>query len=367
MDLSILWFLLIAVLWIGYLVLEGFDFGVGMLIRSLPKSEKERRVMLNAIGPHWDGNEVWLLTAGGATFAAFPEWYATMFSGFYLALFVILVALIVRICALEWRGKISDEKWRQRWDYAHVFGAWVPAVLWGVAFANLVQGMAIEVVDRASQTAVAPAEVAASMGTASHQLTGGFFSLLTPFTLLGGVVTAALCLTNGLLFLALKTDGDLRARAEKLALPFALGTTVVAAVFVLWGQFAYSGNAFGWIPLIIAALCLVGVVLTTRMRRYGIGFTLNAVAIAAAVAWVFMSMYPAVMKSSIDPAYSLTIEQASSTPYTLGVMSIVALTLVPIVLAYTVWSYWVFRKRISTKQIPEQPAGLPSAFDEVNA
>ncbi|HHW82377.1 MAG TPA: cytochrome d ubiquinol oxidase subunit II [Actinomycetales bacterium] len=367
MDLPVLWFLLIAVLWIGYLVLEGFDFGVGMLINWLPKNERERRVMLNSIGPHWDGNEVWLLTAGGATFAAFPEWYATMFSGFYLALFVILVALIVRICALEWRGKIRDERWRRRWDIAHLFGAWVPAVLWGVAFANLVQGMRIEVVDRATQAVVAPAEVASALGTASHQLTGGFFSLLTPFTLLGGVVTAALCLTNGLLFLALKTDGDLRVRAERLSFTFALGTTVVAAVFVLWGQFAYSTNALGWIPLIIAALCLVGVVLTSQMRRYGIAFTLNAVAIATAVAWVFMSMYPAVMKSSIDDAYSLTIEQAASSPYTLGVMTVVALTLVPIVLGYTVWSYWVFRKRLSTKQIPEEPAGLPAAFEEVDA
>lgn len=363
MDLSLLWFILIAVLWTGYLVLEGFDFGVGMLVKRFPKNESERRVMLNTIGPHWDGNEVWLLTAGGATFAAFPEWYATMFSGMYLALLVILVCLIIRICALEWRAKIREAAWRERWDIAHTIGAWVPAVLWGVAFANLVQGMAIEVVER-DGTVISPDAVAGSLATASHQLTGGFFSLLTPFTLLGGVVTASIMLCSGALFLAIKTDGGLRARAENLAGTLSLVATAAAAVWVVWGQLAYSDNVFGWIPLVIAAVCLIAVVLLTRAKGYKLAFALNAVAIAAAVAWIFTSMYPSVMKSSIDPAYSLTIAQASSTPYTLGVMTVVALTLVPIVLAYTVWSYWVFRKRISTKQIPAEPAGLPAEYVE---
>nr|NLD41843.1 cytochrome d ubiquinol oxidase subunit II [Actinomycetales bacterium] len=241
-----------------------------------------------------------------------------------------------------------------------------PAVLWGVAFANLVQGMAIEVVGR-DGALVAPSAVEGALNAASHQLTGGFFSLITPFTLLGGVVTAALCLTNGLLFLSLKTDGDLRARAEALSRPFALGTTVVAAVFVLWGQLSYSSNGFGWVPLVIAAACLAGTVPTAQLRRYGIAFALNATAIAAAVAWVFAAMYPAVMKSSIDSAYSLTIAQAASSEYTLGVMTVVALTLVPIVIGYTFWSYWVFRKRISTQQIPDAAAGLPREFTEVDA
>ena len=360
MELSTLWFILIAVLWTGYLVLEGFDFGVGMLLHNLPKDEQERRVMLNTIGPHWDGNEVWLLTAGGATFAAFPEWYATMFSGMYLALFLILVALIVRILALEWRSKISDVTWRQRWDAVHIVAAWIPAVLWGVAFANLVQGMEIEVVGR-DGVVVAPDAVAGALGEASHQLTGGFFSLLTQFTLLGGVVTATLFLTSGAVFIALKTEGDLRERAGDLAARLSVLSAGVTAVFALWGQLVYARSAIGWLPLVIAAVCLVAVVLTTRMRREGWSFLLNSVGIAAAVAWIFVAMHPYVMPSTIDDAYSLSIVQASSTPYTLKVMAIVALTLVPVILAYQAWTYWVFRKRISTRHIPLAAAGLELA------
>ncbi|SNU00916.1 cytochrome bd-I ubiquinol oxidase subunit 2 apoprotein [Ruaniaceae bacterium KH17] len=359
--LSVLWFVLIAVLWIGYLTLEGFDFGVGMLLKWLPKNERERRVTLNSIGPHWDGNEVWLLTAGGAMFAAFPEWYATLFSGAYLALFVILLALIVRICAIEWRPKIRDEKWRRRWDVAHTISAWTPAVLWGVAFANLVQGMKIEVLDRATGAVVAPDAVASSLATSSHQLTGGFFSLITPYTLLGGLVTASLCLMGGAIFLALKTEGDIQRRAGDLAAQFSMIATVLAAIFVVWGQLAYSANAVGWIPLVIAALALVGTVVATSKRREGWAFLSYVVTMVAAVAWIFISMFPSVMKSSIDDAYSLTIAQASSTPYTLKVMSFVALGLVPVVLIYQGWTYWVFRKRISTKQISNEPAGLPLA------
>ena len=362
--LSVLWFVLIAVLWIGYLVLEGFDFGVGMLLKFLPKNEREKRVMLNSIGPHWDGTEVWLLTAGGATFAAFPEWYATLFSGAYLALLLILVALIVRICAIEWRPKIQNAEWRDRWDWIHVVGAWVPAVLWGVAVANLVQGMKIEVLDRVTGAVVPTADVASSLATSSHQLTGGFFSLITPYTLLGGLVTASLFLSSGAIFLALKTAGEIQERAAKLAVKTSILATALAAVFVLWGQFAFSANAIGWIPLLVAALALVGVVLSTLKRREGWAFTLNVIAIISAVTWIFVTMFPNVMPSSIDPAYSLSIAQASSTPYTLTVMSIVALTLVPIVLAYQAWTYWVFRKRLSTKQIPDTPAGLPMEYVE---
>ena len=333
MNLSILWFLLIAVLWTGYLVLEGFDFGVGMLLKPFARDETERRMLLRTIGPLWDGNEVWLLTAGGATFAAFPEWYATMFSGFYLPLLLILLALIVRICALEWRGKINSVVWRDRADWAHTIGAWLPAVLWGVAFANLVQGMQIEVID------------------GSHQLTGGFWSLITPFTLLGGVTTAALFATHGAVFLALKTDGDLRVRAGLLAQRLSILSLLVAAVWAVWAQLAFSAHALSWIPLVIAALALVGVVLATRAGREGWAFTLNAVAIAAAVALIFVVMYPNVMPSSLDPAWSLTVTNASSSHATLTVMSVVALVMVPIVLAYQGWSYWVFRQRLVATSI----------------
>ena len=333
MDLSLLWFLLLAVLWTGYLVLEGFDFGIGMLLKPFARNENERRVMLRTVGPIWDGNEVWLLTAGGATFAAFPEWYATMFSGFYLALLLILVALIVRICAFEWRQKIDDPIWRNRWDWAHTFGAWIPSVLWGVAFANLVQGMQIEIID------------------GNHQLTGGFFSLITPFTLLGGVTTAALFLTHGAVFLALKTDGDIRVRAGKLAEKLSIASLLIAAVWAVWAQLAFSSNLFSWVPLVVAALSLVGVVLATRARREGWAFTLNAIAIAGAVALIFSIMYPNVMPSSLNSAWDLTIAQASSSEATLQVMSVIALVMVPIVLAYQGWTLWVFRARLTGTQI----------------
>ncbi|MFH5823908.1 cytochrome d ubiquinol oxidase subunit II [Georgenia sp. AZ-5] len=341
MDLALLWFLLIAVLWTGYLVLEGFDFGVGMLLKPFARDERERRVLLRSIGPVWDGNEVWLLTAGGATFAAFPEWYATMFSGMYLPLLLILLALIVRVCAIEWRAKINDPVWRNRWDWAHTAGAWVPAVLWGVAFANLVQGMEIEVVD------------------GNHQLTGGFLSLLTPFTLLGGVMTAVVFLTHGAVFLALKTDGEVRIRAGRLAERLAGASLVVAGGWAVWGQLAYSAHAWTWLPVGVAAAALAGVVVATRARREGWAFLLNAVAIVAAVVLIFGSMYPNVMPSSIAPAFSLSIAEAASSQATLQVMSVVALLIVPVVLAYQGWTYWVFRKRISTAHIGGHEGLLP--------
>lgn len=366
--LQVLWFILIAVLWAGYLVLEGFDFGVGMLLRYLPNNERERRLMLNTIGPHWDGNEVWLLTAGGATFAAFPAWYATMFSGFYLALFVILLALILRIVAIEWRGKISDPTWTNRWDWIHTISAWIPAVLWGVAFANLVQGMQITIVERNTWTQIPAAEVGPDvLATGVHMMPGGFagfFSLLSVFTILGGLVTATLFLTHGAIFVALKTEGELQKRAENLAKPLSLVTTVLAAVWVLWAQLAYSSQPLGWIPLIVAALALVGVVVTTHMAREGWAFICNMVAAIGAVAFIFTAMAPTVMKSAIDPAYSLTLWDASSSEKTLPIMTIVALTLVPVVLAYIAWTYWVFRKRLTVDHVPEQNAGLPMAYAE---
>lgn len=360
MTLSILWFILIAVLWTGYLILEGFDFGVGMLLPVVAKDDRERTQATRTIGPHWDGNEVWLLTAGGATFAAFPEWYATMFSGMYLALFVILVLLILRISALEWRSKIASVKWRSTWDTMHTAAAYGVPLLLGVAFANLVQGMQIEVVDRAGQV-IAPAEVAANLNTAAHQLTGGFFSLLTPFTLLGGLVVVAICFAHGAQFLALKAEGAVRKRSNDIAPAASVVATALAAVWVLWGQLAYSENLLAWIPLVIAALALIASAAFSQkaMRSEGKAFTFSAVAIAAAVAWIFSAMAPAVMKSSIDPAYSLTIEQASSTPSTLTVMTIVAVCFVPVVLAYTAWSYWVFRHRVSVNDVDTNAGLLP--------
>lgn len=337
MELSDVWFVLVAVLWTGYLVLEGFDFGVGMLLPVLGRREKDRRVMINTIGPVWDGNEVWLLTAGGATFAAFPEWYASMFSGFYLALLLILLALILRVVAFEWRGKIDSDVWRRRIDAALVVGSWVPAVLWGVAFGNLVRGVALD---------------------ADHSYVGSFADLLNPFALLGGATTALIFLTHGAVFLALKTDGEIRHRAAALATRSAVATLVVAGAFAVWTQLAYS-VPWTWAATAVAAAALLALVAATRLRREGWAFVASAVAIVAAVVLIFGSLYPDVMPA-LDPANSLTVDNASSTDYTLTIMTWVAGFLTPLVLLYQGWTYWVFRKRLTAEQIPE-PFGLTFA------
>lgn len=340
MDLQILWFLLIAVLWTGYLVLEGFDFGVGMLLPFLGRKDKDRRVMINTIGPVWDGNEVWLLTAGGATFAAFPEWYATMFSGFYLALFLILLALIARICAFEWRSKINSDTWRAWADRGIIFGSYLPPILFGVAFGNLVRGIQLERVDLGAEGA-----------QHALQYTGGFFALLNPFSLLTGVCLALVFATHGAIFLALKTKGDIQERAMKVAQQLALVVFVVAAAWAIWAQLAFS-VAWTWAVVVVAALALVAIVAMTRARREGWAFIASTVVIVAAVVLIFGSMYPDVVPA-LDPANSLSISEAASTDYTLTVMTWVAVILTPIVLLYQGWTYWVFRKRISADHIPE--------------
>lgn len=330
MDLPLVWFLLIAVLWTGYLVLEGFDFGVGMLLPFLGRKDNDRRVMINTIGPVWDGNQVWLITAGGAAFAAFPEWYATLFSGFYLPLLLILVGLIFRIVSFEWRGKINTDTWRAWADRGIMLGSYIPGILWGVAFANLVRGVELD---------------------ANHQYVGGFWALLNPFALLGGAVTALLFVTHGAVFLALKTSGELHERAAALAQRLAPVTLVVTAAWALWAQLAYS-VAWTWAVVAVAAVALLAVVLTTRARREGWAFVWSAVTIVAAVVLIFGSMYPDVMPA-FDPANSLTVDNASSTDYTLTIMTWVAVILTPVVLLYQGWTYWVFRKRISAEHIPE--------------
>ena len=364
MTLSILWFILIAVLWIGYLTLEGFDFGVGMILKILGRDERERRATLTAIGPHWDGNEVWLLTAGGATFAAFPEWYSTLFSGAYIVLFIILLCLIVRVCAIEWRPKVNSQTWRDRWDWVHTISAWLPSILWGVAFANLVQGMHIEVVQTSNGAVVPAAQVPADslVPGAAHQITGGLLTMVTPFTLLGGAVTCLLFLNHGALFVALKTTGDLSQRALSLSRRLAPAATAVTAAWALWAQLAYSNSALSWIPLAIAAAGLIGSLLAGRTAGEGRGegraFALHFVGIAFAAVFIFAAMAPNVMRSSVDPAYSLTIQQAASANTTLLIMTVAAAVFVPGVLAYTVWSYKVFASRISVEGINPDQGGL---------
>ncbi|MCB1039383.1 MAG: cytochrome d ubiquinol oxidase subunit II, partial [Acidimicrobiales bacterium] len=277
----------------------------------------------------------WLLTAGGATFAAFPNWYATLFSGFYLALFLILVALILRGVAFEYRGKVDSDSWRRRWDLAIAFGSWVPSVLWGVAFANIVAGVPID----------------------EHgDFTGTLLTLLNPFGLLGGVVTASLFLLHGLHFVALKTEGEIHDEAKAMSLKVAPVPIVAGATFLIWNQIE-RGEPWTWGPVLVAAIALVASVLATRAGRDGWAFVGTGLAIAAAVVALFGSLYPDVMPSTTDPAFSLTVENASSTAYTLKVMTWVAVIMTPIVLVYQAWSYWVFRKRIGTRHIP--PVHVP--------
>jgi cytochrome d ubiquinol oxidase subunit II len=325
MELTTIWFILITILWVGYLVLEGFDFGVGILSPLLGRSEPERRALLRTIGPVWDGNEVWVLVAGGATFAAFPEWYATLFSGFYLPLFLILLGLILRGVAIEYRNKREDLVWRTRWDWAIFAGSLLPAVLWGVAFANIVAGVPID---------------------AGHEYTGDLFTLLNPYGLLGGLTTLALFVTHGAVFLALKTDGDLRRRANRLAGRLGLAAAVVAVAFLAWTQLQH-GDPASLLLSAAAALSLVGALAANRLGREGWAFGGSAATIALAVVALFVALFPDVMPSSTNAAYSLTVENASSTPYTLTIMTWVAVIFTPLVLLYQGWTYWVFRRRIS--------------------
>ncbi|MDR1152713.1 MAG: cytochrome d ubiquinol oxidase subunit II [Bifidobacteriaceae bacterium] len=381
--LQILWFGLIAVLWTGYLVLEGFDFGVGMLFPFLSKNDRERRAMLTTIGPLWDGNEVWVLTAGGATFAAFPEWYATLFSAAYLPLFLILLGLIVRNVGFEYRGKGDTDRWRKGWDWAITLGSWVPSVLWGVAFGNLVAGV--------------PAQVdPLQLGPTKILYAGNFFDLVkNPFCLFSGVCLTLIFLAHGAIFTSMKTTGDLEARAKALAPKLMLAATAVAAIWAVWLQLAYSNNTWTWGAVALAAVALIAACYFTLVGRFGYAFTGTTVGLAGAVALIFGGLFPNVINASkvtlrgdilsnipdlglvdgadltpivtsketleslglqVDNAITgLPIAAASSSELTLKLMTIVACVLVPVVLAYQAWSIWVFHKRVSADRIPAEP------------
>lgn len=341
MTLQTVWFLLIAVLWIGYFILEGFDFGVGMLLKQVSSNEADRRAVLTTLGPLWDGNEVWLLVAGGATFAAFPEWYATLFSGFYLPLFLILVGLIVRGVALEYRSKYGKAEWRQRWDIAIVISSAIPALLWGVAFSNIVKGVPIEEVN-------------------GHlEYTGGFFNLLNPYALLGGVVTLTVFLTHGAIFLSLKTAGEIRAKSRALVTRYGLVAAVAAVAYLIWTIALLPEKKT--IVLILSALVAIFWLAALGMNlkgREGWAFIFSSLAIVSFVSDLFNALYPRVMPSSVSKAFDLTITNASSTDYTLKTMTVVALIMTPIVLIYQGWTYWVFRKRVSADQIAHPERGV---------
>ena len=329
-SLQTLWFILIAVLWIGFFFLEGFDFGVGMLLPFLGKKDVERRAIINTIGSVWDGNEVWLLTAGGATFAAFPHWYATMFSGFYLALFLLLVGLIMRGISFEYRSKDPSPKWRSRFDWMIAIGSFLAALLLGAAFANLARGVPIN---------------------ADMMFTGNLFTLLNPYGLLGGVTTVAIFLLHGANFLGLKLEGELRERVNTLASKLWIAASVL---YIILGIFTYIEGFWnrgqidpGIVPLAaVSALLVAGYFI--RQKSEGWAFIMVALNIVLTQVTFFSMTFPNVMTSTTNPDWSLTIYNASSSQYTLSVMSIVALIFVPIVLAYQAWSYRMFRKRIKT-------------------
>ncbi|MDQ1295270.1 MAG: cytochrome bd ubiquinol oxidase subunit [Actinomycetota bacterium] len=335
-TLQITWFGLIAVLWTGYLVLEGFDFGVGMLLPFLGRNDTERRVLINTIGPVWDGNEVWLITAGGATFAAFPLWYATLFSALYLPLLLVLVALILRGVAFEYRGKIDDDRWRARWDAAILFGSTVPALLWGVAFGAILQG-----VDEKDIT-----------NTPWHVLLGA----LRPYPLLTGATTLLLFCLHGALFLSLRTTGELHGRARATARRLAPPAVAVAAVWALWTQLEH-GAGWTWGPVALAAAGLLGALLLTRCENDGKAFALTCLVIVCAVVTIFGSLYPAVLP--INGGTDLTVENASSTELTLQIMTGVAVIFTPVVVAYQSWTYWVFRYRVGITDIPPSTGLAP--------
>jgi cytochrome d ubiquinol oxidase subunit II len=412
-NLQLLWFVLVGVLFAGYLILEGFDFGVGMLLPFLGKNDTEKRVMINTIGPVWDGNEVWLITAGGALFAAFPFWYATLFSTFYLPLFLILLALIMRGVAFEYRGKRESKAWKSTWDGAIFLGSLLPSVLWGVAFGNLIRGVDSDVLisSTANGADILNAVPVDDKPEGLGVLVGGqwievvgvnlsaetlvnnapiavLLSALNPFSLLMGVVTLLLFLTHGAIYLGLKTTGDLQERSKKLAFTLSVPLLLAGAIWAVWYQLSY-GKAWTWAMVVIAAAGLIGITLLTRAGKEGLSFILSSVVAIGAVIMTFGAMYPNVIpvhlanatrESIVNYVVSLnpteltdgvtalttsaangadvsalvntSIVTASSSDATLKLMTLVAVIFVPIVLAYSVWTYWTFRIRISPESIP---------------
>lgn len=335
MQLNEIWFLIVGFLFIGYFVLDGFDFGVGMSLPFLGKDDTDRRVLINTIGPVWDLNETWVLVAGASLFAAFPEWYASLFSGFYLPLLLILAALIARGVAFEYRGKgktigANEVRWKATFDWMIVVGSALPALLWGVAFANIVQGVPLN---------------------ENHIYTGTLFTLLNPYGLLGGLVTLTLFWTHGLLFIALKTEGEIKDRASQLGTKVGIATTALAATFLVWTLIA-NFSVLGFILSALAAVSLIAGLVANYYKREGIAFSLLVITIITAVGSLFAALFPNVFPSTTDAAFSLNIENASSSQYTLTVMTWVAVFMIPLVLLYQGWTYWVFRKRISRKSIP---------------
>jgi cytochrome d ubiquinol oxidase subunit II len=346
MDLQIFWFCLIAVLWGGYFLLEGFDFGVGMLLPFVPRDERERGAMLETIGPVWDGNEVWLVVAAGATFAAFPAWYATMFSGFYLALLLLLFFLIVRVVSFEWRNKSDNPRWRGAWMWANAGGSVGIALVWGIAFANLIQGVALD---------------------SEHNYTGNLADLFTGYTVFAGLALVIVFAFHGANFLTLRTTGDLCERVQRTAATLAVPAVAAGAALLIWTVVvAVDHNDKGvYPPIVPAVIGIAALVLAAGfvyLERSGVAFALTALAIVSTVATLFTSLYPRVIVSDPNFGNSLTVSNAASAHYTLVVLTVVAAIVTPFVLLYQGWSYYVFRARVTGEEVesPETLVGAPS-------
>ena len=332
MTLNTLWFIFIAVLYTGFFVLEGFDFGVGLLLPFMGKNDLERRTIINTIGPHWDGNEVWLITAGGATFAAFPSWYATLFSGFYLPLFLILIGLIIRGVAFEFRGKDDHPRWHQLWDWCIFAGSLLPTILFPIAFSNLLRGVPID----------------------AHMIyVGGFFNLLNPYALLASLVMILLFLLHGASFLAIKTTGELEARAKEQVRYLWLLVVLMLVLFLVTSFIVTDvSQRLSILTVLLPVLAMLSILAAGYFLRKGHSgrvFLMTCLTVTFIVLTIFAFLYPRVMVSSLNPNWSLTIQNAASSPRTLRLMTIVTLIFLPIVLLYQAWTYWIFRKRITAE------------------
>jgi cytochrome d ubiquinol oxidase subunit II len=339
MGLEVFWFIAIVVLWTGFFVLEGFDFGVGILHGVVARNDLERRVVINTIGPLWDGNEVWLIVAGAAIFAAFPGWYATMFSALYLALVLVLAALIARGVSFEFRGKGESPRWRTTWSRLLTTGSLLAPFLIGVGLGDLLHGLPIG---------------------KDQEYTGGFVDLLAPYSLFVGLTFVLLCVLHGAAFLSLRTTGDIRERAHAVARRFTVVTGLAVLVFGVWTQITLDRGAVPDLIPVAAVLAIVAVAWLLREGREGWAFAMTTFAMAATVVTIFIDLYPRVMVSSTDPANSLTVENTASSSYTLTVMTIVAVVFLPIVLVYQAWTYHVFRQRLGPSDLGEPESGAES-------
>jgi cytochrome bd ubiquinol oxidase subunit II len=330
MTLVTLWFILLAVLWTGFLVLEGFDFGVGMLHGVVGRSEAGRRVAIGAIGPLWDGNEVWLIVAAAGMFAAFPGWYATMFSGFYLAFLLLLVALIARGVSFEFRGKRDSARWRRTWDAAMTGGSLLAPLLVGVALGNLLHGVPI---------------------SADQEYAGDLLDLLNPYSLFTGVTVVLLCVLHGATFLALKTAGEVRRRAARAARRVALVTAAAVVGFAVWTLLLADKGLLPSLPAVAAVLAVAAAAWLAGRDRDGLAFLATSLTIAMVVVSIFVGLYPRVMVSTLGSANDLTVTNTASSSYSLRVMTVVAAVFLPVILAYQGWTYYVFRRRIGRSDV----------------